>query len=111
MVEEQRRKVEEQRQLVEQARQSRQNPIQDIRPAESRAASIRGGVTQSREQERDQARNAQEQLLRELEALKGNQKALSRPGTATAEVAAMRNERDRAMEERNDARTQLDQAS
>jgi len=48
-------------------------------------------------------------LLQELEALKGNRRELARPGTATAEVAAIRNERDRAMEERNDARNQADQ--
>lgn len=50
-------------------------------------------------------------MLQELEALKGNKAALARPGTASADVAAMRNERDRAMEERNEARAQLDQAN
>ena len=39
--------------------------------------------------------------------MKGS-KALSRPGTATAEIGAIRDEKDRAIEERNDAREKVD---
>jgi len=36
----------------------------------------------------------QEQLLTEIEKLKGNQDVMSRPGTGSAQLAAVRAERD-----------------
>ena len=46
------------------------------------------------EQEKQNAKDIQNQLLEEIENLKGNQQHLSRPGTASAELAEIQRERD-----------------
>ena len=52
----------------------------------------------------------QDDLQREIEALKGNQsRALSRPGTATAEVAALREDVERVRRERDEIKAERDQ--
>jgi len=52
----------------------------------------------------------QEDLHREIEALKGNQsRALSRPGTATAEVAALREDIERVRREKDEIKAERDQ--
>ena len=68
--------------------------VHNLRQSAQSAIPARPGVTESRQQERAQAREVQEQLLQEIEALKGNQAALARPGTASAELAKVRQERD-----------------
>ena len=87
-------------QLEQQLANAQRQQQQDVRPAG-------GGLTNSRQQERDQAKTMQEQLLREVEQLKGNQQALSRPGTASAELAEIRAERDRLLIEVKNLKAQI----
>ena len=67
-------------------------PAQDIQPPNRE--------TESRQRERERAARMQEELLKEIDALKGsNLAALQRPGTASADVGAVRAERDQLARE------------
>lgn len=59
-------------------------------------------------EEKEAAQQIQNQLLQEIENLKGNQQQiLSRPGTASQEVAQLREERDRLLAEARNNKQQI----
>ena len=60
--------------------------------------------------ERNNNKNLQEELMREIENLKGTQqRVMSRPGTASAEVGQIRQERDNLMIENKNLKSQIAQ--
>lgn len=95
-IEQLRREVFEAKARASAFRQAQSHVQQDVRPPPAPEPYNRN--TESRQRERYEAQRMQEELLKEIEALKGNNlAALQRPGTASADVASIRAEKDQLL--------------